>query len=85
MRGNQSALTPRYCTSGSCMPSRNAVSVVQPNEVNPPTSAAVSAGTTSAGITTGSTVEPTDATRMPSRPVTRVDRSQLTPASRSGE
>ena len=67
------------------MPSTNAASVVRPNDVKLPTSAAVSAGTISAGSTIGSIVELTDATKMPSIPVITVDSTQLVPARKSGE
>ena len=67
------------------MPSTNAASVVRPNDVKLPTSAAVSAGTISAGSTIGSIVELTDATKMPSSPVITVDSTQLVPARKSGE
>src|SRR5207245_10576590 len=83
--GNQSLLTPRYWMSGTCMPSTNAAIVVRPNEEKLPTSAAVNAGTISAGITIGSIVELIDATKIPSRPVITVDSTQFVPARKAGE
>ena len=74
-----------YWMSGTCMPSRNAVSVVQPNERKPPTSAAESAGRIRAGTAVGSTLELIEATKMPSSPVMHVESTQLMPARRSGE
>ena len=71
--------------SGFCMPRRKAAAMVRPNDENPPTRAAVRAGTTSAGRIRGSMFELIEATKMPSRPVIVVASTQLIAASRSGE
>ena len=63
----------------------NAAATVIPNEVRPPTSATLSAGTISNVIVTGSTDFWLPATRMPSRPEITVDSTQLVPARKSGE
>ena len=83
--GNHECWISRYLTRPNCMPSANAATAVRPNEVKLPTSAAVSAGTMSAGSTAGSIDFWMVAAKMPSRPVMSVEMTQLAPARNSGE
>src|SRR5206468_1980454 len=66
--GYQLRVTPRKGTSAWVIATPNAAATVSPNEVRPPTSATLSAGTMSNVIVNGSTDFWLPATRMPKRP-----------------